>query len=141
MSDRYCPHCAMLLTEADGPWPIPARRCTFCDLLIGEGRATTTPAAEAGERAHASAAGVMRGRAAAAHGEILDRETVLDALEDVARLEGCTSLGRLRMLDYARHAALDPALPSVASVVATFGGWKSATRGSDRSTVRLSAAA
>lgn len=140
MSDRYCPHCAMLVADADGPWPVPARRCTFCDLLIGTGRATAAPAAEAGERAHASAAGVMRGRAVAACGEVLDREAVLDALEAIALEEGCTSLGRLRMLDYARHAARDESLPSVASVVATFGGWKAATRGTDRATMRLSPA-
>lgn len=127
----------MVVAEATGRWPVPAMRCPFCDLLIGEGRGTAQPAAEAGERAHASAAGVMRGRAVAAQGEVLDQAHILDALERIARVEGCTSLGRLRMLDYARHAARDQALPSVASVVATFGGWKAATRMTERANLRL----
>ncbi len=131
----FCPHCAMKVS--DSPAPLRAMRCPACLLVIGAGRATITPSAEAGERAHSSAAGILRGQATRAEGAERDRGEVFAALRSVARREGCPSLGRLRMLDYARHAEGDASLPPLADVIATFGGWKSATRRSPEAKLPL----
>ncbi len=126
MKPWFCPHCAMEIARSVSP--PPAGRCPACLLVIGRGRATDTPSAEAGERAHSSAAGILRGRAARSDGAVRERDEVMAALREAARAQGCPSVGRLRMLDYAQRAADDPQLPSVADVIATFGGWKAATR-------------
>lgn len=126
MSPLYCPHCSMAVADDDRPFP--TQRCRHCRLVIGANRASLVPSAEAGERAHASAAGVMRGQAIRDDGKVLDRHQVIADLRTVADAHGCPSVGRLRMLDYAEYVATRPDLPTVADVIATFGGWKVATR-------------
>ncbi len=131
----------MAVADTSEPWPVPAARCPCCHLVIGTARATDEPRGEAGERAHASAAGVMRGIAARADGKVLDHDVILAALGRVAVDEGCPSIGRLRMLDYAKHAEADKDLPPIADVIATFGGWKAATRGDEAAAYKLERAA
>jgi hypothetical protein len=101
-------------------------RCPHCRLVIGAGRARAESDGEHGARAHGSAAGVVANAARRDDGEVLDRDVVLDALQEVAGDVGCP-LDRLRMLDY-QEAARDSTLPRLADVIATFGGWKQARR-------------
>jgi hypothetical protein len=103
-------------------------RCPHCRLVIGAGRARAgSDDGEHGARAHGSAAGVVANAARREDGEVLDRERVLGALQEVAGDVGCP-LDRLRMLDYQEEAARDGTLPRLADVIATFGGWKRARR-------------
>jgi len=103
-------------------------RCPHCRLVIGTGRARADGASgEHGARAHGSAAGVVANAARREHGEVLDQDRVANALRDVADNVGCP-LDRLRMLDYQEEAQLDPELPPLAGVIATFGTWKKARR-------------
>jgi hypothetical protein len=52
---------------------------------------------------------------------------VVDAIRRVAAVQGCP-VERLLMLDYQRHAEGHANLPSLGSILATFGSWKAARR-------------
>lgn len=121
----------MLLGDFAGAYPPQPQRCGYCHLIIGVGRAHDVPDAnEFGERAHSSAAGMLASDARRADGDVLPHDVVAQALSRVAAQQGC-ALDRLRMLDYEAHRQTDPSLPSLADVLATFGGWKKARRHAD----------
>jgi hypothetical protein len=122
----HCPHC--LLRIADGSeWPYPRgpERCPHCRLMIGPGRARLEAGDDGDSRSRGSAAGVLANAARREHGEPGDPATVLAGLRAVAGLRA-SPVERLRMLDYQQAAEVDPSLPSLATVLATFGTWKGA---------------
>lgn len=122
----HCPHC--LLRIADGsiwPYPLAAERCPHCRLIVGPGRARLEAGADGDARSRGSAAGVLANAARRDHGEPGDPHVVLAGLRAVSELRS-TPVERLRMLDYQQVAELDPAVPTLATVLATFGTWKAA---------------
>jgi hypothetical protein len=124
----HCPHC--LLRIADGSvWPYPRgpQRCPHCRLIIGPGRARLEPEDDGDARSRGSAAGVLANAARREHGEPGDPLAVLAGLRAVAASRS-SPVERLRMLDYQHATERDPALPTLATVLATFGTWKGARR-------------
>src|SRR5882672_7895376 len=109
MAEAHCPHCLLLLHDADAlPYPAEPMRCPHCRLVIGAGRARPDgDDGEYGARAHGSAAGVVANAARREHAEVLEPEIVTIALRDVADHVGAP-LDRLRMLDYQEQAERDP---------------------------------
>jgi hypothetical protein len=94
-------------------------------LIVGPGRARLEAGDDGDARSRGSAAGVLANAARREHGEPGDREEVLAGLLAVAE-RGMTPVDRLRMLDYQQVAELDDKLPTLATVLATFGTWKGA---------------
>ncbi len=122
----HCPHC--LLPIADGTvWPYPQQpmRCQHCRLIIGPGRARENTAEDGDARSRGSAAGVLANAARRAGAAAGGKDDVILALRRTAVTVGCT-VERLRMLDYQHEAERQGDLPSLSSVLATFGTWKSA---------------
>ena len=122
----HCPHC--LLPIADGKvWPFPQQpmRCPHCRLIVGPGRARENTAEDGDARSRGSAAGVLANAARRAGAAAGGKEDVILALRRTADTVGCT-VERLRMLDYQHEAERQGDLPSLSSVLATFGTWKSA---------------
>ena len=141
MAEAHCPHCLLLLHDADAlPYPAAPMRCPHCRLVIGAGRARHDgDSGEYGARAHGSAAGVVANAARREEAEVLEPQVVTVALRDVADSVGAP-LDRLRMLDYQEEAEQDHDLPPLASVIATFGTWKRARReAASRSTAATAA--
>ena len=122
----HCPHC--LLPIADGKvWPFPQQpmRCPHCRLIVGPGRARENTAEDGDARSRGSAAGVLANAARRAGAAAGGKDEVIVALRRTADTVGCT-VERLRMLDYQHEAERQGDLPSLSSVLATFGTWKSA---------------
>jgi hypothetical protein len=122
----HCPHC--LLPIADGKvWPFPQQpmRCPHCRLIIGPGRARQNSAEDGDARSRGSAAGVLANAARRAGAAAGGKDDVIVALRRTADTVGCT-VERLRMLDYQHEAERHDDLPSLSSVLATFGTWKAA---------------
>jgi hypothetical protein len=123
----HCPHC--LLPIGDGSaWPFPpqALRCPHCRLLIGPGRAREEAAEEGDARSRGSAAGVLANAARREQSEAArDPAKVLQALVAVAGATG-SAVERLRMLDYQEEAERGAEVPTLSTVLATFGTWKAA---------------
>ncbi len=122
----HCPHC--LLPIADGKvWPFPQQpmRCPHCRLIIGPGRARENTAEDGDARSRGSAAGVLANAARRAGAAAGGKDDVIVALRRTAEEVGCT-VERLRMLDYQHEAERQGDLPSLSSVLATFGTWKAA---------------
>lgn len=122
----HCPHC--LLPIGDGRvWPFPEQptRCQHCRLIIGPGRARENTAEDGDARSRGSAAGVLANAARRAGAAAGGKDDVIVALRRTADAVGCT-VERLRMLDYQDEAERDGDLPSLSSVLATFGTWKAA---------------
>jgi hypothetical protein len=127
VGEAFCPHCFLPL-ESGGPdpWPPSPTRCPHCRLIVGPGRAKSSPAGKPGARG--SAAGIFAHRAR-------DREepgraspaAVRDAIRAVARQVGSRP-ERLLMVDYQQHARDDDNLPALSEVFAAFGSWKRARR-------------
>ncbi len=119
----HCPHCdaplpATWIAEEPG-------RCPTCRLIVGAGRSTAVAGDGACLSGAGTAAGVLAGAARREEAEAEDPALVAAALREAARRMG-VELRRLRMLEYQQVAAGDPALPSLAVVLATFGTWKGA---------------
>lgn len=74
-----------------------------------------------------AAAGVMKNAARRADESAVAPSAVAEALRFAAAQLG-TSVLRLRMLDYEYLTRSHPRLPSVGTVLATHGSWKSARR-------------
>jgi hypothetical protein len=108
-------------------WPYPRgpERCSHCRLIIGPGRARLETGDDGDARSRGSAAGVLANAARREHGEPGDPPAVLAGLRAVAA-QHSAPVDRLRMLDYQQAAERDPALPTLATVLATFGTWKGA---------------
>jgi hypothetical protein len=112
----------------DEAWPREPLRCPHCRLLVGQGRARPTPAAEPGARG--SAAGVFAHEAkrsgADDDGSATDKE-VREAIRSVAEEMGARP-ERLLMVDYQQRVSDDDELPSLSQVFAAYGSWKRARR-------------
>jgi hypothetical protein len=128
-SEAYCPHCFLLVeSDARGSWPPQPTRCQHCKLMIGPGRARSTPDAAPGARG--TAAGVFAQAAREGRddaGTDVSPERVRDAIRTVAERTGARP-ERLLMVDYQQRAAKDTSLPSLREVFAAFGSWKRARR-------------
>ena len=128
-SEAYCPHCFLLVeSDARGSWPPQPKRCQHCKLMIGPGRARSTPDAAPGARG--TAAGVFAQAAREGRddaGTDVSPERVRDAIRTVAERTGARP-ERLLMVDYQQRAAKDTSLPSLREVFAAFGSWKRARR-------------
>jgi hypothetical protein len=127
-TEAYCPHCFLLVeSDVEGPWPQRPARCPHCKLMIGPGRARSTPDAQPGARG--TAAGVFAQQARDGRDEDTDvsPERVRQAIRAVADRTGSRP-ERLLMVDYQQRAAKDKTLPSLSEVFAAFGSWKRARR-------------
>ncbi|MEA2306882.1 MAG: hypothetical protein QOH43_4162 [Solirubrobacteraceae bacterium] len=122
----YCPHCFMMVAEAPGPWPPVAQRCPHCRLVIGAARARTERP-DPGHGTQGSAAGVLSNQARREDAIAGDPFEIAAAVRLVAARTGCR-VERLRMLDYQEHASVLGDLPSLATILATYGSWKQARR-------------
>ena len=100
-------------------------RCPHCRLIIGAGRARTEASDDGDARSRGSAAGVLANAARRAHAIPGGRAEIATALCATATALEC-AVERLRMLDYQDATQLDPALPDLSSVLATYGTWKAA---------------
>jgi hypothetical protein len=100
-------------------------RCPHCRLIIGPGRARQNSAEDGDARSRGSAAGVLANAARRAGAAAGGKDDVIVALRRTADTVGCT-VERLRMLDYQHEAERHDDLPSLSSVLATFGTWKAA---------------
>jgi hypothetical protein len=100
-------------------------RCHHCRLIIGPGRARENTAEDGDARSRGSAAGVLANAARRAGEAAGGKGDVILALRRTAETVGCT-VERLRMLDYQHEAERQGDLPSLSSVLATFGTWKAA---------------
>ena len=119
----FCPHCDATLPAA---WALDrAGRCPTCRLVVGAGRATSERGAGTAVSAAGTAAGMLAGAARREEAEAGDAAVVAGALRQTAASLGVEP-GRLRMLDYQQVADLDPTLPGLGTVLATFGTWKTA---------------
>jgi hypothetical protein len=94
-------------------------------LIVGPGRARENTAEDGDARSRGSAAGVLANAARRAGAAAGGKDEVIVALRRTADTVGCT-VERLRMLDYQHEAERQGDLPSLSSVLATFGTWKSA---------------
>ena len=127
-SEAYCPHCFLLVeSDARGPWPPQPTRCQHCKLMIGPGRARSTPDAAPGARG--TAAGVFAQAAREGRDEVgeVSPDRVRAAIRTVAERTGARP-ERLLMVDYQQRAAKDKSLPGLREVFAAFGSWKRARR-------------
>src|SRR3954469_8428816 len=127
VTEAYCPHC-FLLVESDvpGAWPQRPTRCPHCKLMIGPGRARSTPDAQPGARG--TAAGVFAQQARDGRDDVdVSPDRVRNAIRTVANNTGSRP-ERLLMVDYQQRAAKDKTLPSLSEVFAAFGSWKRARR-------------
>jgi hypothetical protein len=127
-SEAYCPHC-FLLVEADVPggWPPTPSRCPHCKLMIGPGRARSTPDAQPGARGTAAGVFAQQARDARDEGADISPDRVRQAIRRVAEKTGSRP-ERLLMVDYQQRAAKDKTLPALSEVFAAFGSWKRARR-------------
>lgn len=117
----FCPHCH---TALPSPFPIDAARCPSCRLIIGAGRAVDdTPDGRAGNIGGAS--GMIANAARRESANAAEPAAVLAALKHVADATS-TATDRLRLFDYERARATAPQLPTVGTILATFGTWKAA---------------
>ncbi len=124
--EAYCPHCFLLIEgDVSGDWPPEPTRCPHCRLLVGEGRAKSSPDANPGARG--TAAGVFAHRAKRDDRDPASPEEVCAAIRTVAHELGSRP-ERLLMVDYQQHASADPSLPELSDVFAAFGSWKRARR-------------
>ena len=110
-------------------WPYPRgpERCPHCRLIVGPGRARLETGDDGDARSRGSAAGVLANAARREEGEPGDPQAVRAGLRAVAA-QRSGPVDRLRMLDYQQAAERDPGLPTLATVLATFGTWKGARR-------------
>lgn len=134
MATAYCPHCAMdLATDVELPYPeVEAVRCRHCRLVVGPGRARSSPEGVSGGRGAAAGRYASEARRAAKGGEPSDPEVVLTALRQVAEQVGRRP-HEVRMLEYRERSEQDEQLPRLADVIATFGSWKAAIAQAGRS--------
>lgn len=122
-----CPHCSMPVAPPDATaYPPRPMRCPHCRLIIGAGRASRPSSS----RAVAASAGVLANAARTAGATALPTSLIDRALQTVAMNVG-GPVSRLRMLDYDAAHDADPELPSLASVLATHGDWKTARRAAE----------
>jgi hypothetical protein len=126
MASALCPHCLLPLAGGQRtPFPPAAMRCPHCRLIIGAGRARGESPDDGDARSRGSAAGVLANAARRAHSIPGGRPEIMAALRAIATARGC-AVERLRMLDYQDATQVDPALPDLSSVLATYGTWKAA---------------
>src|SRR3954463_4588401 len=117
-TEAYCPHCFLLVAaEGRGEWPPRPTRCPHCKLMIGPGRARSTPDAQPGARG--TAAGVFAQAAREGRDDDTDvsPDRIRDAIRRVAEKTGSRP-ERLLMVDYQQRAAKDQELPSLSEVFA-----------------------
>jgi hypothetical protein len=128
LAEAYCPHC-FLLVESDvkGPYPPRPSRCPHCKLMIGPGRARSTPDAQPGARGTAAGVFAQQARGASEDSEPVEPDKIRDAIRSVAEMTGSRP-ERLLMVDYQQRAAKDDSLPGLQAVFAAFGSWKRARR-------------
>ena len=122
MPNAYCPHCLNVLADTL-PWPPAGVRCPQCRLLVGPGRAVDAEDASKRQTATGAAAGFASNAARRDAAEPVEETRVLDAVREVAARRQVV-INQLRMLDYDARAREDPALPTLAEVLATCGTWK-----------------
>lgn len=126
MARPHCPHCLLPIhPDSASPFPPQAIRCEHCRLIIGAGRARQAGEEEGDARSRGSAAGVAANAARRAGAAPSPERAVAAALRDTAAELNCP-VERLRMLDYQRVAEHKPGHPTLSSVLATHGTWKSA---------------
>src|SRR3954468_5564603 len=127
-TEAYCPHCFLLVeAEVRGEWPPRPTRCPHCKLMIGPGRARSTPDAQPGARGTAAGVFAQQARDAREEGIEVSPDRVRKAIRGVAEKTGSRP-ERLLMVDYQQRAAKDKSLPSLSEVFAAFGSWKRARR-------------
>jgi hypothetical protein len=127
-TEAYCPHCFLLVeAEVPGEWPPKPARCPHCKLMIGPGRARSTPDAQPGARGTAAGVFAQQARDAREEGVEVEPDRVRQAIRGVAEKTGARP-ERLLMVDYQQRAAKDKSLPSLSEVFAAFGSWKRARR-------------
>jgi hypothetical protein len=132
---QHCPHCGAPLAQ---PLPAGGGRCGSCRLVIGRGRALSTPQAAASSRAGARS-GFLASEARRQGAAPVDPRVVAESLGRVARDLG-VHIESLRLLDY--QEALDRGHdgPSVAEIMATCHSWRAARAGAAAAMERLGAA-
>ncbi len=131
---QHCPHCGAPLAL---PLSVGAARCRSCRLVIGRGRAVSTP--PVGASAKASAVSGLLANAARRRGAApVDPQAVAESLLRVA-LDLGQKVECLRLLDY--QEALDRGHdgPSVAEVIATCRSWRAARAAAAAAAERLKA--
>lgn len=119
MRPMFCPHCNNELFDHD---EARGGRCSACRLVVGAGRTRAEPSGEA------LAAGFTANAARREAAEPIDEQVGYAALHKVALARG-VNVERMRMVDYERATREDPALPTVAQLLATFDTWKAARVG------------
>ena len=126
--EAFCPHC-FLLVESDVPsaWPPKPTRCPHCKLMIGPGRARSTPDAQPGARGTAAGVFAQQARDHRPGEDSVEPDRIRQAIRKVADKTGSRP-ERLLMVDYQQRAAKDKTLPSLSEVFAAFGSWKRARR-------------
>lgn len=125
-SAAYCPHCLQpVADDVDARFPPTPMRCPHCHLTIAPGRARADVDGTPG--ASGSAAGLLASAARREAAAPVCADAIDDALRLAARLVG-TPVQRLRMIDYQRVSAANPALPALASILEQRGSWKGARR-------------
>jgi hypothetical protein len=120
----HCPHCLNVLADSL-PWPPVGERCPQCRLVVGPGRALAAAEASKRQTATGAAAGFASNAARRDGAEPIDEDLVLDAVLALAA-QRALPVNQLRMLDYEASTREDPALPTLAEVLATCGTWKRA---------------
>src|SRR3954465_3058093 len=84
-TEAYCPHCFLLVEgEVAGEWPPRPTRCPHCKLMIGPGRARSTPDAQPGARGTAAGVFAQQAREHRDEGVEVEPDRVRDAIRTVA---------------------------------------------------------
>src|SRR3954453_24187033 len=97
-TEAYCPHCFLLVeAEVRGEWPPKPARCPHCKLMIGPGRARSTPDAQPGARGTAAGVFAQQARDAREEGVEVEPALVRQAMRGVAEKTGVRRQG-LRMV-------------------------------------------
>lgn len=125
MPAAFCPHCLQpIADDVVGQFPPRLMACPHCRLTIAAGRARDDGDGTAG--ASGSAAGLL---ASAARRDVAGAPVtveVIDAALRTAAEKVSVPVARLRMIDYQRVRADDPALPPLGSILGDRGTWKQA---------------
>ena len=100
--------------------------CPHCRLLVGTGRARSTPSDEPGARGSAAGVFAHQAKRSASRGDATE-DQICEAICRVAEDTGARP-ERLLMVDYQQEAAADDSLPTLTDVFACFGSWKRARR-------------